>query len=195
MSTAGPSASGTPLTVRAAAAFEAYRAGNLQAMSELVDLLTPVLWHTARSQNCEPDVAEDAIQTAWMRLVDGRDTIRDAQAVLGWLVITVKREVWRATRGERRFVGDEDLSDRPDGRPDPAAAAVLTERQRVVWRHIAHLSERCRQLLRIVAFCDRPDYAAVSEALGIPLGSIGPTRGRCLAKLRAALLADPRWEA
>ncbi len=190
----GQPASGTPLTVRAAAAFEAYRGGDVEAMSELVDLLTPVMWHTARSQQCDADVAEDAVQTAWLRLVDAQDSIRDAQAVLGWLVVTVKREVWRSTRGARRFTSDEDLPERADQGPDPAAAAVLSETQRVVWRHVGTLSERCRRLLRVVAFCDRPDYAAVSQALGMPQGSIGPTRGRCLEKLRAALLADPRWE-
>lgn len=191
----GQSASQAPLTARAAAAFEAYRGGDVEAMSELVDLLTPVMWHTARSQQCEPHVAEDAVQTAWLRLVDAQASIRDPQAVLGWLVVTVKREVWRSTRGARRLTSDEGLPERADQRPDPAAEAVLTERQRIIWRHVAALSQRCRQLLRVVAFCDRPDYAAVSEALSMPLGSIGPTRGRCLDKLRAALLADPGWEA
>ena len=57
------------------------------------------------------------------------------------------------------------------------------------------MSERCQALLRIIAFVDRPDYVAVSQALGMPVGSIGPTRGRCLAKLRAALSGDPTWSA
>ncbi len=55
------------------------------------------------------------------------------------------------------------------------------------------LPERCRQLLSLVAMVDRPDYAVVSRMLGMPVGSIGPTRGRCLAKLRLALAADPTW--
>ena len=63
-----------------------------------------------------------------------------------------------------------------------------------LWQHIAQLSERCRALLRVIAFADRPDYAAVAEALGMPVGSIGPTRGRCLAKLRQQLANDPAWE-
>jgi hypothetical protein len=48
--------------------------------------------------------------------------------------------------------------------------------------------------MRVIAFADRPDYASVAVAMGMPIGSIGPTRGRCLAKLRAQLLADPQWE-
>jgi DNA-directed RNA polymerase specialized sigma24 family protein len=63
-----------------------------------------------------------------------------------------------------------------------------------LWQHIARLPERCRALLRVIAFADRPDYAAVAKALGMPIGSIGPTRGRCLAKLRNQLATDPGWE-
>ena len=76
---------------------------------------------------------------------------------------------------------------------DPAAEAMLREDQRSLWRSVSRLSERCQALLRIIAFVDRPDYGAVSEALGMPVGSIGPTRGRCLAKLRSLLTADPSW--
>lgn len=191
----GPEASSTSLTVRAAVAFEAYRGGDGQAMSDLVDMLTPLLWHVARGQQCGIDLAEEAIQTAWSRLVDSHETIREPKAVVGWLVTTVKREVWRGSRAAQRLVSDDEVPERPDERLDPAVAAVLSERQKLLWRHVAGLSQRCRYLLRVIAFSDRPDYAAVSEALGMPQGSIGPNRGRCLTKLRAALLADPRWEA
>ena len=81
--------------------------------------------------------------------------------------------------------------------PDPAPAvdeALLTgERDRALWRLFQNLTPQCRELLRIVAHVDRPDYDLVAEALGRPRGSIGPTRGRCLAKLRELLQADPLW--
>jgi hypothetical protein len=70
---------------------------------------------------------------------------------------------------------------------------VADERDRVLWRHFERLSERCRTLLRIVAQVERPDYSMVAEAMEMPHGSIGPTRGRCLAKLREMLLADSEW--
>ena len=76
----------------------------------------------------------------------------------------------------------------------PPDLVETSERHRVLWRHVQSLSDRCRELLRIVAFVDRPDYDVVAEALAMPRGSVGPTRGRCLAKLRAALSADPTWE-
>jgi DNA-directed RNA polymerase specialized sigma24 family protein len=71
---------------------------------------------------------------------------------------------------------------------------LSNDRSGRLWQHIARLPERCQALLRVIAFADRPDYAAVAEALGMPLGSIGPTRGRCLAKLREQLAIDPGWE-
>ena len=82
----------------------------------------------------------------------------------------------------------------------PGQDDILRAELRPGWReadgrHIAALPERCRALLRVIAFADRPDYAELSKALGMPQGSIGPTRGRCLAKLRLALAADPAWEA
>lgn len=180
------------LATRAASAFRAYRDGDVRAMDELVDLLTPVLWHTARAQGASEGVAQDAVQTGWLRLVESCDRIKDPQAVMGWLIVTVRRECWRShktgSRGEVEL--DESM---PDERPEPAALAVHREDHRVLWAHVERLTPRCQALLRVIAFTDRPDYAAVSHALKMPVGSIGPTRGRCLAKLRAALADDPTW--
>ena len=70
----------------------------------------------------------------------------------------------------------------------------MGQTQRQLWRHVEKLPDRCRTLLRVIAFADRPDYPELARSLGMPIGSIGPTRGRCLAKLRASLSADARWE-
>ncbi len=187
------------LTTRAAVAFAAYRSGDEHRMGELVDLLTPILWHTARSQRLDGHTAEDVIQTAWIRLVEHAGSIQDPQAVLAWLITTVRREAWRITKRETRAIVTDEVPE--DATPpgsvplDPAAAVALREEQQQLWHHVGQLGDRCQALLRLVAFVDRPDYAAVSQALGMPIGSIGPTRGRCLAKLRAALLADQSWSA
>ncbi|MEK8103882.1 sigma-70 family RNA polymerase sigma factor [Micromonospora sp. M12] len=85
------------------------------------------------------------------------------------------------------------LESSPDPDPGPADLLLSEERDRALWQHVARLPERCRALLRIVAHVDRPDYTVVAEALGMPRGSIGPTRGRCLAKLREMLAADSTW--
>ena len=81
----------------------------------------------------------------------------------------------------------------PDSTPDIDDRLDADARYRTLWRHLQQLPERCRELLRIVAMVDRPDYDDVSAALDMPRGSIGPTRGRCLSKLRALLTADPAW--
>ena len=181
------------LATRAASAFRAHRDGDARAMDELVDLLTPVLWHTARAQGASDGLAQDAVQTAWLRLVENSESIRDPQAVMGWLLVTVRRESWRAQKSQGRE--DHEIDENvPDPLPDPSTVALRREGHRVLWTHFRELPPRCQALLRVIAFADRPDYSAVSESLNMPVGSIGPTRGRCLAKLRTALANDPTWE-
>jgi DNA-directed RNA polymerase specialized sigma24 family protein len=109
--------------------------------------------------------------------------------------------VSRRTRAEQARSGgvvgvdDEETLDLP-GLPDalPEELVLRSARQQTLWQHVRSLPDRCRQLVGVIAFADRPDYAAIAESLGMPVGSIGPTRGRCLAKLRDALARDPRWE-
>ncbi|WP_151524514.1 RNA polymerase sigma factor [Serinicoccus kebangsaanensis] len=180
---------------RAGACFHRYREGQDQALGELVDLATPLLWNVARAHGCDREQAEDVVQDVWIRLVDRAADIRDSGAVLGWLVVSVKRESWRTARVSRRTTYDPTGTVDPgETEPGPEVATILTERQQLLWGAVNELSERCRQLLRIVAFCDRPDYDEISAALSMPRGSIGPTRGRCLDKLRQSLAADERWE-
>jgi DNA-directed RNA polymerase specialized sigma24 family protein len=76
----------------------------------------------------------------------------------------------------------------------PENVVLRGNSEKLLWSHVAQLPERCRALLRVIAFADRPDYPELARSLGMPIGSIGPTRGRCLAKLRASLSADARWE-
>ncbi len=192
--TAGPAPTAREgLGARAGQVFLAYRAGERERLRDLVQLLTPVLWHTARAQGADAATCEDAVQTAWLQLVEHAERISEPMAVLGWLVTVVKREVWRLSRGARRDVDLEELPERPAVAADPETVSILGERQRVLWSHFATLPVRCQELLRVIAFADRPDYAAIAASLGMPVGSIGPTRGRCLGKLRSALGADPRW--
>ena len=185
----------TSLGPQAATAFVAYREGDRTQLRTLVSLLTPLLWHTARSQNATKEVAEDAIQTAWLRLVDAADTITDPKGVVSWLVITVKRETWRLLRLAGRDITSELGAPETADETTPEDLVITSEAQRVLWDHVNDLPERCRTLLRVIAFAASPDYAGVAASLGMPVGSIGPTRGRCLAKLRTMLLSDPSWEA
>jgi RNA polymerase sigma factor (sigma-70 family) len=172
----------------------AARAGDRAALAELVRRLTPVLWQVARAQGLDRDSSVDAVQTGWLELLGAMDTIREPNAVVGWLVTVVRRESWRL----RRVGGTEVLESEPvltevaHGDPGPEELAIESERRGKLWAAVDALPERCRTLLRIVAFVQRPDYQAVSRALGMPVGSIGPNRGRCLDRLRKLLLSDPK---
>ena len=187
------------LALRAARAVLAYRAGDRAPLAELVEVMTPLLWHTVRAQGAEPDQAEDVVQNVWLTLVREVETIRDPQATLQWMLVTARRAAWRTVRRSRDELvrrEQDDVATQWLAAPSddvPEAVAVRDERDRVLWRHVRELPERCRQLLGLVATVDRPDYSVVSRSLGMPVGSIGPTRGRCLAKLRQALTSDPTW--
>lgn len=184
------------LASKAAGLFRAYRSGDEARMGELVGLLTPILWHTARAQRLDRESAEDVVQSAWLVLVRNSESISDPQAVLGWLITTVRRESWRVAKRDGRaqpteFEDDDVVAPASDL---PEERVLTNDSSSRLWQHLTRLPERCQALLRVIAFSDRPDYAAVAEALGMPVGSIGPTRGRCLAKLRAQLTEDPTWE-
>ena len=195
---------GGTLVHQAAHAFAAFRDGDRAALDELVELLTPLLWHTVRAQGIDPVAAEDVVQTIWMRLLHSGDSIRDPQTVVKWLLTAARREAWRVSRRARSEMvrtatlfgqeGDEltTLPVRRDQLPDEVV--LRDSRQRLLWEHIGELSGRCRELMRVIAFADRPDYALIAESLAMPVGSIGPTRGRRLAKLRQLRASDPQWE-
>jgi RNA polymerase sigma factor (sigma-70 family) len=187
------------LAHQAAHAVAAYRAGDREPLARLVESVTPLLWRTVRAQGAGPEQAQDVVQNVWLTLVRDVEAIRDPHATLQWLLVTARRAAWRAVRRTRdemaRTEQDEQVTEwlAAPGDQAPDAAVTRDERDRALWRHVAALPERCRQLLSLVAMVDRPDYSVVSRTLGMPVGSIGPTRGRCLAKLRLALAADPAW--
>ncbi|HWM02446.1 MAG TPA: sigma-70 family RNA polymerase sigma factor [Actinophytocola sp.] len=184
-------------SARLAACLIRAKDGDRGALDAVVAELNPLLWHVARAQGLGDEDAADVVQTTWLELVRQLDAIRSPLALTAWLVSATKREAWRATarRRKRAGPGDEALTDAPDAGPGPAEMVTAQDRHRVLWRHFDRLSKKCRSLLTVIAHGDRPDYAAIAAALDMPHGSIGPTRGRCLAKLRAMLLADPAWSA
>ncbi|MGX7681129.1 RNA polymerase sigma factor [Jatrophihabitans sp. DSM 45814] len=183
------------LAGRAGDAFTRFRQGEPDAMAELVAMLTPILWHTVRAQRLDATTTEDVLQTSWLALVKGADKIADPRSVLQWLIVTARREAWRVSRGQTRQTPQELFDDDfVSSEESPEALVLRSDTDKVLWAHISALPDRCRELLRVIAFSDRPDYAELARSLGMPVGSIGPTRGRCLAKLRQSLTTDARWE-
>ena len=188
----GDAEAGESVWRRAGAAFARWRAGDARAADDLVRLMTPVLWHTVRAYGLDRMLAEDVVQATWVTLLRRRDTIHDPLAVAGWLTTCARREAWRVGRSQQRARPTDDVALEPllENAESAEHHAHLGDRDRRLWRAIAALDERCRRLLRIVAFEERPDYARIAVDLRMPVGSIGPTRGRCLGKLRTALEAD-----
>jgi RNA polymerase sigma factor (sigma-70 family) len=176
---------------------ERARDGDRGALRDLVRALDPLLWHVARAQGLSAEDAADVVQTAWLEFLRRLHDIRSPRAVTAWLVTTTRREAWRRRTRSRRDLPDGEavLAAAVDPGPPLDERLLVDERDRVLWRHFGRLSARCRELLRVVSQAGRPDYARIAEAYGMPHGSIGPTRGRCLAKLRAMLSADPAWDA
>jgi RNA polymerase sigma factor (sigma-70 family) len=170
--------------------------GDQSAWDELVNEHTRLLWSVARSFRLDAADANDVVQTTWLRLVEHLDRIEDPTRLVGWLVTTARREAMRVLRrsGRERPVVEDTVLDRPDEGPPVDTALLTNERDRALWQAFERLNDKCRQLLQI-AVNEPKAYDEISAALGMPIGSIGPTRRRCLTQLRALLegtvLAEP----
>ncbi len=177
---------------RATADFLRVRDGDPRAMDDLVRGMTPVLWHVVRSYGLGQAEAEDVVQATWLTFVRSRDAIADERAVAGWLTTCARREAWRVARRGRQAAPSEPvvLEAHLPAVDSAEDSAALSDRDRRVWSAVGRLDGRCRHLLRVVAFEERPDYREIAGTLGMPVGSIGPTRRRCLDKLRAAIAEE-----
>jgi RNA polymerase sigma factor (sigma-70 family) len=163
--------------------------GDAVAWDELVDRFGGLVWSITRAFRLSPADAADVSQTVWLRLVEHLDRIREPGRVGAWLAATAQRECLRTLRLARRQlpVGDE-VFDSPDVLAAPPYSRLLvSERDLVLWAGFERLPERCRTLLRILVADPTPAYEEVAAATGLPVGSIGPTRARCLAELRRYL--------
>lgn len=172
----------------AAGLFTRWRDGDDAALDELVRMSTPSLWQLARAYGLDRHAAEDVVQTTWMALVRHHNDIDDPRTVSAWLATTARREAWRVAKVSSRVaVIDEVVLDTASADPPVDEEVHESFERRRLWSAVRHLSQRCQRLLRVIAFDDRPDYRRLASELEMPIGSVGPTRGRCLEKLRAAL--------
>jgi RNA polymerase sigma factor (sigma-70 family) len=169
--------------------------GDRGAFDELIAEFTPSLWRVARSTGLDATSCADVVQHAWLTLLNRLDQVRTPEALLGWLTTVTRREAIRLSTAQSRTRPSTNDVFEPlsDGSPPVEQALLADERRRVLWRAVHQLPPRCVQLIQVIAFHDRADYGAIATALGMPKGSIGPTRGRCLAKLRALLADQPDW--
>ena len=162
--------------------------GDQRAWELLVERFNGLVWSVARAHGLSRADAADVSQTAWLRLVEHLHRLRDPERVGTWLASTARHEALRILRRDRRQVpvgDDADLEGPGPAAESPEAWALAAERSDLLWRAFAALPQRCQQLLRVLMADPPPSYQQVAVALDMPIGSIGPTRGRCLDRLRA----------
>jgi RNA polymerase sigma factor (sigma-70 family) len=162
--------------------------GSEAAWNRLVDGFLPMLWSAVKQYRLSPSDAADVIQTTWLRLVQNLHRLENPAGVGGYLVVTVRREALRVSgQGKQTYATDNlHVLDRIDLDAPPCDASLLSsERDAVVRELFLELPERCREFLSVVLSDPVPTYREISERLGIPVGSIGPTRARYLNKLSA----------
>jgi RNA polymerase sigma factor (sigma-70 family) len=167
-------------------------AGDERAWNALVEQHSRLLWSVARSYRLDQADAADVVQTTWLRLLEHLDRIEDPTRLVGWLVTTARRECLRVLRrsGRERVVVDEDAALEIVDDVEPVETGLITnERNVALWRAFRRLPERCQRLLRIAVAMPQA-YDEVSAALNMPVGSIGPTRARCLTRLRDLLIGS-----
>ena len=158
--------------------------GDSEAWNAIVARYSGLVWGIARSHRLGDADAADVFQTTWLRLVEHLDGIKNPDGLGSWLATTARHECLRVLRvGQRHVLTD--AFELPDEDGPALDTALLTgERDAALWRAFAGLSARCRQLLRLLVADPPPSYDEIGAALDMPIGSIGPTRGRCLERLR-----------
>ena len=164
------------------------RKGDNQAWDVLVERYAPLIWSICRRHRLDDADADDVGQSVWLRLVDQLDRIRDPAALPGWLATTTQREcarVLRTARGPHRAGNPPDIKNMPDEQGMTAEQELLAAEAHAALREaLSHLPPRDQQLIAALTQDPPLPYAQISARLGIPVGSIGPSRRRCLDKIR-----------
>jgi RNA polymerase sigma factor (sigma-70 family) len=170
-----------PALVRAA------EAGDETAWSELVDRFSGLVWHVIQGFRLPRAVGEDVFQTTWLRLTEHLSRIRQPESLGGWLARTAKNECLRAvTLGQRERLDLDEGTVVIDLCPDVDRPLLDESRDEVLWQAFEGLPDACQRLLRLLIADPPLSYLEVSEMLDMPIGSIGPTRARCLSRLRSS---------
>jgi RNA polymerase sigma factor (sigma-70 family) len=164
------------------------RNGERQAWEALVERYAPLVWSICRRYRLSGDDADDAGQAVWLHLMDQLGRIRDPAALPGWIATTTRRECGRIVRASRRTqpAGYITTAGILHDHQAPAADDELlaAERHAALHEALAHLPSSCQDLLALLAADPPLPYQQISARLGIPVGSVGPGRSRCLDKLR-----------
>ena len=165
--------------------------GETAAWDELVRRYGGLLWSICRDHRLDAADAADVFQLTWLRLLERLDTLQDPDRVAGWLATTCRRECLAVLRRARRVSPSSEaveLHTEPAGAAD--ADVLRADRDATLWDAFARLGERCRKVLTVLvaeAEDGPPSYQEAARRLQMPVGSLGPTRARCLEQLRRLL--------
>jgi len=177
--------------------------GDQQAWNALIERYAPLVWSICRRYQLGNADAQDVSQNVWMRLVHHLGSLRDPAAIPGWLATTTQRECGRAVRAScspRVVTLEPGIENIPEAEVGMAEQELLiAERHAALREALSDLSPCCQQLIALLTQDPPASYAQISARLGIPVGSIGPSRRRCLDRLRrhpamAALIDDAGHE-
>jgi RNA polymerase sigma factor (sigma-70 family) len=164
--------------------------GDQRAWEAIVERYAPLVWSICRRYRLDGADADDAGQAVWLQLMDHLDTIRDPAALPGWLATTTRRECGRIVRTTRRAQPPPGYTLETDNIPDECTRTaddelLQAERHAALREAFTCLPPGCQRLIALLIEDPPVPYAEISARLGIPVGSIGPIRGRCLQKLRS----------
>jgi len=162
--------------------------GDQRAWEVLVDRYAGLVWSVTRAYRLGPSDAADVHQVTWLRLVEHLGRLREPQALPGWIATTARRECITVLRRSGRQIPVDIELDAPAARdvdaPPLDARLVADERADALRAAFDTLPPSCQVLLRLLMADPPPSYQQVSATLDMPIGSIGPTRARCLERLR-----------
>ena len=185
----------SPLAVQVSEAIRRHLAGDRSALTDLTRTVLPWLHHIVRGHRLPPHAVDDAVQSTLLAVVRHVGSLRNPDAGLAWISVVARREALREIRAQQRVVLVDEVDVVAPAAPDPAEIVLDRMSYEVVRGTVHELPPRHRRLLERITQDDRPNYAAISTALQMPIGSIGPTRRRALDRMRVLLAADPGWDA
>lgn len=163
----------------------ACRAGDARAWQQLLDKYERLVYSIPLNYGLDREDASDIAQITFTALIQSLATLRDDSNLGGWLALVARRHTWRLI--QRRQQNPPAPLDEETVALLPGHTQPLERWELVEWleRGLALVGERCRQLLVALYFePEEPSYAEIARRLGIAEGSIGPTRARCLQRLR-----------
>jgi RNA polymerase sigma factor (sigma-70 family) len=167
--------------------------GDPAAWEALVERYQRLIYTIARRAGLDEEQSADVFQRVFTTLVEHLDRIDQPAQIGAWLVTTARHEAWRVSRREKSpsifiSIAEARMDPMVDDGPLPDEELLRLEEQHKVRAAVAALDQRCRRLLFLLFYQpDPPSYTEIATLVGMSEGSIGPTRARCLQKLRRLL--------